>query len=132
VHRPGEPDLDGRTVLLVEDDADSRDLFRYILESCGARVLEAFTALDALTMLDRLVPDALVSDLGLPAHDGLWLIDQIRRRPAARGGTVPAVAVTGFGREYPPERLLRLGFHRYTTKPVEPARLCALVREVLR
>jgi CheY-like chemotaxis protein len=123
--------LVGRTVLVVDDDPDIRDLLATALGLCGAAVLSAASARQALAFLDTVVPDALISDLAMPGEDGLWLVSEMRKLPHHRGGRVPAIAVTAHGRAYSQTVALRAGFQVYLTKPVEPEDLCSGVAQLL-
>jgi CheY-like chemotaxis protein len=123
--------LEGRTVLVVDDDPDILNLFATALGLCGASVLSAASARQALAFLGTVVPDALVSDLAMPDKDGLWLVGEMRKLPRHRGGRVPAIAVTAHGRAYSQTVALQAGFQAYLTKPVEPEDLCSAVARLL-
>ena len=115
-------------VLVVEDDRDTRELVRRVLESHAARVLEAESADEALEWLGRPdCPDVIVSDIGLPGVNGYELIARVRRmsEPAR---SVPAVALTAFARSEDRTHALRAGFNAHVAKPVEPFELVATVR----
>lgn len=123
--------LEGRTVLVVDDDSDIRDLLATALGLCGASVVSAASARQALALLDTVVPDALISDLAMPGEDGLWLVSEVRKLPQHRGGRVPAIAVTAHGRAYSQTAALQAGFQVHLTKPVEPQDLCTGVARLL-
>jgi CheY-like chemotaxis protein len=123
----GEPSLRGISVLAVDDEPDARELIRRLLEGCGAEVVTATSAAEAMTQMDRRVPDVLLSDIGMPGEDGYDLIRRIRARPAAAGGTVPAAALTAFARSDDRTRALRAGYQTHIAKPVEAAELIAAV-----
>ena len=74
--------LKGIHVLVVEDDDDSRALLETVLQYCGALVTAVASARDAVTTLERVKPDLLLSDLSMPHEDGYWLVRQIRALPA--------------------------------------------------
>jgi CheY-like chemotaxis protein len=84
-------------VLVVDDDTDARTIIRAVLEYCGALVTAAASAREAIRILGYLVPDVLVIDVGLPGRSGFWLLREIRKLPARRGGAVPALACTDRG-----------------------------------
>jgi CheY-like chemotaxis protein len=73
------------------------------------------------------VPDILIGDIGLPEMDGYQLIERIRRKSVAEGGTIPAVALTAFARSEDRTRALRAGYQAHVAKPVESAELVATV-----
>jgi CheY-like chemotaxis protein len=93
-------DLSGVQVLVVDDEDDARELIKRILNDCNAEVLTAATAAEALNLLQHERPDLMVSDLGMP---GRWLrlLDRIRALGPARGGDLPAIALTAFARRRP-------------------------------
>jgi PAS domain S-box-containing protein len=114
--------LQNLKVLLVEDDADTRDLVSRLLESHQARVFVAANTVEALDLLIAMRPDILISDIGLPDVDGYELIRRVRQLadPIAR---IPAVALTAFARSEDRTRALGAGFNAHLAKPVEPAEL---------
>jgi CheY-like chemotaxis protein len=116
--------LVGIHVLSVDDDQDSRTLVRMILEYCGALVTVATSARHARRILEHVVPDVLIVDLAMPREDGYRFLRKIRRLPAASGGAIPAICLTGHGDEHGPERTLAAGFQLHLTKPVDPWELC--------
>jgi PAS domain S-box-containing protein len=123
--------LAGVRILLVEDTPDSRAMLSVALRLAGADVRAAADADEALSLADGDPPDVLVSDIGLPGRDGFSLIAELRSRPAARGGAVPAVALTGYASEEDRRRCLEAGFQGHLAKPAEPARLVEAVLSVL-
>jgi CheY-like chemotaxis protein/signal transduction histidine kinase len=123
-------ELERVSVLVVDDEPDTREILSEVLRAAGATVATAASLSQALALFDRFRPDVLVSDIAMPGGDGCALLRQLRRRGAERGGAVPAVAVTAHAREEDRRRALSAGFERYVTKPVEPADLLAVVREI--
>jgi PAS domain S-box-containing protein len=122
--------LDSASVLLVDDDADTRQLLKRVLESHGAEVKTAASAAEALEMIAAGPPDALVADIGMPDEDGYSLMRKIRRLPSSRGGTVPALALTAYARPEDRVRALTAGFQQFVAKPVKPDELAAVVAEL--
>ena len=120
-------DLSGIKVLVVDDEADARDLIKRVLEECNAEVLTAGTAVEALQMVEKEKPHVLVSDIGMPDVDGFELLKRVRALGEARGGKVPAIALTAFARSEDRTRALRAGFVIHVSKPVEPSELVATV-----
>ncbi len=123
-------ELAGLKVLVVDDQADARDLIKRVLEDCAATVLTAGSAADALALVERERPDLLVSDIGMPDADGFELLRMVRALGAARGGRVPAIALTAFARSEDRTRALRAGFLVHVAKPVDPSELVATVASV--
>jgi CheY-like chemotaxis protein len=124
----GQP-LDGLTVLVVEDDADTRDLIKTILANAGAAPVAAANARDGLSAARRIRPHVLVSDLAMPGEDGFEVVRQVKSWMAEAGVVLPALALTAYARPEDRDRALAAGFDHYIAKPVEPAEL---VREVAR
>jgi CheY-like chemotaxis protein len=124
--------LDGLHVLLVEDNADGREVMSMIIERAGAKVTAVASVKEALEALESLQPDALVSDIGLPDEDGYALIGRLRSQEAERGGFLPAVALTGYVRAEDRARVLAAGFQVHVPKPVDPAELTAAIVAVTR
>jgi signal transduction histidine kinase/CheY-like chemotaxis protein len=120
-------DLTGVSVLVVEDNDDSRRLLQTILTRSGARVRVAESAATALRILAGEWPDIVISDIEMPGEDGYSLIRKIRLQepPSQR---VPAIALTAYTRSVDRVRALAAGFQAHMSKPVEPAELVAAVR----
>ncbi|HWQ32107.1 MAG TPA: PAS domain S-box protein [Blastocatellia bacterium] len=124
--------LEGLHVLVVDDEEDSRQLVRTTLEHFGARVTTAASVGETLAVFtsgDRL-PDVLVSDIGLPDEDGYSLMTRLRERAPEKGGQIPAIALTAYGRMEDRLRALSAGFQTHIAKPVEPDELVAVVASV--
>ena len=117
--------IDGISVLLTEDDADSRQVLTTILELAGARVQAVGSTREALQALEDRPPDVLVSDIGMPDEDGYALIRQVRGRD--HGGNVPAIALTGYVTSEDRARLQAAGFQLHLRKPVEPFEVVAAI-----
>jgi CheY-like chemotaxis protein/two-component sensor histidine kinase len=120
-------DLSGLQVLVVDDEDDARELIKRILNDCNADVLTAATATEALKLLQYARPDLMVSDLGMPEVDGYALLDRIRALGPARGGDLPAIALTAFAHAEDRVRALSSGFLAHISKPVEPNELISKV-----
>jgi signal transduction histidine kinase/CheY-like chemotaxis protein len=125
-------DLAGLRVLVVDDEADSRDTLRHILEHCRAEVFTAGSAAEAMEILPRLLPHVLLSDIGMPDEDGYSFIRRVRKLAAGEGGQTPAVALTAFARTEDRRRALLAGFEMHLSKPVEIHELCAVVATLAR
>jgi signal transduction histidine kinase/ActR/RegA family two-component response regulator len=121
------PALDGLQVLVVDDDEDTRDMVRAVLEQCGAAVATAATAAEGFAALAQTRPDVLIADLGMPEEDGYSLIEKVRSLPAERGGQTPAAALTAYARVEDRLRVLRSGFQIHIPKPVEPIELVTVI-----
>jgi CheY-like chemotaxis protein len=126
------PDLAGVRVLVVEDDTDSRDLITFVLEQYGAQAIAVASTAQALLTLEKLKPDILVSDIGMPQEDGYALIRKVRARESNPADPIPAVALTAYAREEDYKRAIDAGFQRHIPKPVEPNELVAAVAQLVR
>jgi signal transduction histidine kinase len=114
-------------VLVVDDEADTRQVLRLTLEKAGAVVETAATAGDARAAFRRARPDVLLCDIGLGREDdGYALLRELRELPGDRRGDVPAIALTGYAKPEDRERALDAGFQLHLAKP-GPANLAAVV-----
>jgi CheY-like chemotaxis protein len=114
------PSLHGLRVLVVEDEADSRDLLAALLGAGGAMVTAVPSVPEALAQFDRDVPDLLIADLGLPHEDGYSLIRQVRALASGSADRVPAMALTAYARPEDRDKALAAGFQMHLAKPVAP------------
>lgn len=119
--------LNNVQVLVVDDEADTRDLLTTVLEQAGANVKTAASVNEALQVLQQSPPHILISDVGMPEQDGYVLINHLRRSESAQPKTIPAIALTAYAREEDRQQLLSAGFQLHLSKPVEPAALVAAV-----
>ena len=121
--------LAGVAVLVVDDEADARDLVATVLRGSGAEVTLASSVKEALELIAKEPPRVLVSDIGMPGADGYELIRRVHALPGA-GKDVQAVALTAYAHEEDRRRALEAGFQAFVTKPVEPAQLVRVVAEL--
>jgi PAS domain S-box-containing protein len=124
-----EATLAGTRVLLVDDDADSLELMKVILEQHGATVDTVRSVDEALRGLDRVVPDVLVSDISMPGEDGFDLMRRVRAMEGPAQGT-PAIAVSAYARPEDAARAVAAGFRRHLAKPVDPRELVRAIDAV--
>jgi CheY-like chemotaxis protein len=118
-------------VLIVEDDADSRDVLALLLQKLGALVEAVPTARDALDRVTNRRPDVLVSDIGMPEEDGYSLIRRVRQMPADAANKLPAIALTAYARQQDAEAAIGAGFDYHLPKPVAPADLIKAIKKVV-
>jgi signal transduction histidine kinase/CheY-like chemotaxis protein len=123
--------LDGVKILLVEDEEDGKEVLKLTLDRLGAETRAVGSAAEAIDAYERERPDLLLSDVGLPGDSGYDLVRAIRQREASGEGSVPAVAVTAFASEADRSRAFAAGFQRHVAKPVDPAELVAVIRDLL-
>jgi PAS domain S-box-containing protein len=126
--------LSGCWAVVVDDEADARELVTLVLELSGARVTAFGSAREALNLLTDDTgprPDILISDLSMPGEDGISLIRKLREWERTHGGALPAVALTAFGRAKDRTHALEAGFQTHVTKPAEPAELVTVVGSLI-
>jgi len=131
-HSESAADLAGVRVLVVDDDADMRELAAFTLMQSGAQVATAASGVQALALLNQSVPDLLLCDIGMPEMDGYALIRQIRKWSPQQGGTIPAIALTAYAGEINQQQALAAGFQIHISKPVEPEELVKAIARLLR
>jgi PAS domain S-box-containing protein len=124
---PRSDALAGKRVLLVEDEPDTRDMLKAVLEAEGAAVTAVGTASEAWEALEAAGCDIIVSDIGMPEEDGYSFVARVRERDARAGTRTPAVALTAYTREEDRARSLAAGFDAHVPKPVEPQELINVV-----
>jgi signal transduction histidine kinase len=124
------PNLAGLSILVVDDEPDSRNFLCTLLENQGANVTCAESTAAALEIFSRIRPDVLVSDIGMPGEDGYALIRRIRRLSEREGGRTPAVALTAYVREQDADAALGAGYQRHIGKPVIISELIAAVADL--
>jgi PAS domain S-box-containing protein len=124
-------DLNGVKVLLVEDDASTREFFTFLLQIYGAIVTPAASATEALTIFTQFKPDVLLSDIGMAQMDGYMLIQQVRNLPPEAGGLIPAIALTAYAGEFNQKQALIAGFQMHLSKPVDPDELIKVITNLI-
>jgi CheY-like chemotaxis protein len=122
--------LTGFSVIVVDDDLDTRELLRSTLEMAGASVEAAASADEALALCRGRRVDAIVSDIGMPDRDGYSLIDEIRGFPPGLRPAV-ALALSAYVSPRDIQRSLDAGFHQHVAKPVDPGVLVHTLRDLL-
>ena len=124
--------LKGLRVLVVEDNAEDREVLLAELAHYGATVSASASAAEALAELDQLQPDVLVADIGMPGEDGYSLIRKIRARPLDRGGLTPAIALTAYAGDANRKLALDAGYQKHMTKPADPNELVRTIDRLSR
>jgi PAS domain S-box-containing protein len=123
-----QPDLHGIRVLAIDDDQDSLDVIERILRGRGAEVATAASVEAALEQVVSFKPDVLLSDIGMPGHDGYEFIRRVRALP--EGASIPAAALTALARSEDRTRALTAGFQNHVSKPVASAEIVATVHSL--
>src|SRR5262249_31400182 len=121
------PNLTGARVLIVDDDADTRNLLRAVLEQCGAEVRDAGSARRGLNEAKEWKPSVVVSDIGMPEEDGYRFIQNFRDWEREAGTWTPAVALTAYARAEDRLRALAAGYQIHVAKPIEPIEFAFVV-----
>lgn len=109
--------MDNKTILVVDDSADAREVLRRTLALAGYRVIEATDGREAVEIVGRECPDLILMDLNMPVMDGFAATERIRQL-RDRCGNVPIVAVTAFDTYGMKEAALEVGCDAYLLKPV--------------
>jgi len=122
--------LEGLRVLVVEDEADSRETIMAVLIQGGAEVRTSASAREALEVLEQWKPDVLMSDIGMPNEDGFALIQQVRALTEEHGGRIPAAALTAYVKKEDRTCVLAAGYQMHVAKPVGPAELITAVADL--
>jgi signal transduction histidine kinase len=127
---PPDVSLVGRTILVVDDDASTREVLAAALERTGASVWTAESAAEAWTTLQESPPDLLVADLAMPIEDGFSLMRRVRQ-DAELGGRLPAIALSAFADARSEESARAAGFSAFLAKPARPEALLGLIDRLL-
>ena len=125
------PALRGLRVLIVDDEADSRDLMKTVLSECGALASTARSAAEGFAELCSDPPDILISDIEMPIEDGYSFIRKVRSLQGEYAQNIPAVALTAHANQEDRMRALSAGFQVHVRKPVEPNELVAAISRLV-
>jgi len=126
---PGAADS-GSCILVADDNRDAADSLAMVLEMTGHRVFSVHSGTEALAALLRHRPQVAILDIGMPDLTGYEVAEAVRREPWGR--SMHLIAVTGWGQTEDKERAHAAGFDQHLTKPVDPDRVEALLRELHR
>lgn len=121
--------LEGLCILAVDDQVDSRDLIRWMLEDFGAEVVIVTSAREAIAALTESPSkyDVLLADIGMPDEDGISLIRQVRALEAEAGGQIPAAAITAYATEQERQKAIDAGFQMHLAKPIQLTQLVLMI-----
>jgi CheY-like chemotaxis protein len=123
--------LAGLRVLIVDDEADTREFLATALEQFHMVVTMAASAPEAFDLLQQHPPDILLSDIGMPEEDGYSLIQKIRALPPEAGGQIPAAALTAYVQGDDRLQALQAGFQMHIPKPIEPIQLVDVIARLV-
>ena len=124
----GEP-LRGVSIVVVDDDLDTRELLQSIMTTAGADVRPAASVDEALALCRDGIPDVIVSDIGMPGRDGYSLMEEL----TSVAVTVPrvAIALSAYAAPHDRDRARNAGFHEHVAKPIDPAALVRMIQQRL-
>ena len=122
--------LQGIKILVVEDDDDTRELLKVLLETNGGHVIATSSVQEALSSYDQSRPRVIVADIGMPDYNGYTLIGRVRARDREHGNIVPAIALTAFTTAIDRDTVLSAGFQVHMPKPFEPHQLISVIAEL--
>jgi CheY-like chemotaxis protein len=129
----GRPNLGGLRILVVDDEADARDLLAIRLRQYGADVITASSAEAAMEALaqEEPRPDLIVSDIAMPGEDGYNLMRRVRALDPEQGGRIPAIAVTAYSRTEDRVQAMAAGFQIHLPKPVNASELTHAITSII-
>jgi signal transduction histidine kinase/ActR/RegA family two-component response regulator len=128
-----KPSLAGLRILVVDDEADARDLLAIRLRQYGADVITAASVEAALESLaqQKPRPDLIVSDIAMPEEDGYSLMRRVRAMEPEEGGRIPAIALTAYSRNKDRAQAIAAGFQMHMPKPVNAAELARAIAGII-
>ena len=123
--------LRGIHVLVVEDDEDTRELLRVLLETQAATVSVTASVQEAMAAYDQSRPNVIVADIGMPDYNGYTLIGKVRAKDREHGNIIPAIALTAFTTAIDRDTVLSAGFQVHMPKPFEPMHLITVILDLV-
>src|SRR5690606_10311874 len=123
--------LHGVRVLLVEDNADSREVAALVMGGYGAEVTAVESVDEAMASLHERLPDAIVADLSMPERDGYDLVRTVRASEDSRIRSLPVIALSALASAEDRGRAMEAGFDLHLAKPVEPQALVEAVARLI-
>ena len=125
------PDLQDVRILVVDDEANAREVIQEALSTYGAEVHTASTVKEALVAIPAFKPQVLVSDIAMPEEDGYILIRKVRQLQSQTECNIPAVAITAYAGVEDRKRALEAGFDEYIPKPFDAAKVADLIAKLM-
>ena len=119
--------LDGLRVLLVDDEAEAREIISTVMMRTGAEVTACKSVSEALATLLEWKPDVILSDIAMPDEDGYSFIGKVRSLPREKGGATPAAALTAYARDVDRRQALAAGYQMHIAKPIAATQLVTIV-----
>lgn len=127
-----ESSLNGVKAIVLDDEADARELLKFTLEQSGAQVACVSETAAAYQLLETFRPDIIISDIGMPDEDGYSFLRRVRSLPDTQLSQVPAIALTAYAREQDRQTALKVGYGEHIPKPFDPNEVVDAVRELTR
>ncbi len=118
-------------ILLVEDNDDSREMLEFMFSQQNIEVTAVASVAEALEAFNRVPPDILISDIGMPDEDGYALIRKVRQLAPEQGGLIPAIALTGYASVQDRDLALEAGYQEHFSKPIDINGLVELVKSLV-
>lgn len=122
----------GLRILVVEDEPAVREFLAAVLRHAGSQIRQARNVEEAMKELEKRPFDLIVSDIAMPGEDGCTMMERIRRLPDRPLASIPALAITAYGRSAEKARIRECGFNSVIQKPVEASRLVASIATLAR
>jgi signal transduction histidine kinase/CheY-like chemotaxis protein len=122
--------LDGLRVLLVDDEAEAREIISTVIGRTGAEVKTCISASEALTKVTEWRPDVILSDIAMPEEDGYSFIGKVRSLPRDKGGETPAAALSAYARDEDRAHALAAGYQMHIAKPIGASQLVTMVAKL--
>ena len=119
--------LNGLRVLLVDDEAEARQIISTVITRTGAEVRSCESAHEALAKLSEWKPDVILSDIAMPEEDGYSFIRKVRSLPRDKGGDTPAAALTAYARDIDRRQALAAGYQMHIPKPIGASQLVTMI-----
>ena len=123
--------LKGLHILVVDDEPDTLDLLKIVLERSGARVVAVASAAAAWGALEESRPNLILCDIGMADEDGYQLMRRVRKSEVGRASHVPAIALTAYAGEADRALAREAGFQLHVSKPIDPASLIYIIAELV-
>ena len=124
--------LRDRQILVVDDDRDTREMLRFILQQAGGQAVAVGSVAEAIESYKSSPPDLIVTDIGMPEYNGYALIALIRAHDNELGRTTPIIALTAYTSPADEETALAAGFQKYMSKPFDPGEIIEEICQSLR
>jgi len=123
--------LGNQQILIVDDDKDTREMLRFILQRAGGHVVVTGSVAEAFENYKSSPPDVVVADIGMPEENGYALISLIRAHDKEFGRHTPVIALTAYSSPADEQTALAAGFQKYISKPFDPGEIIEEIRGLL-